>query len=1081
MNEVDCSDAFHNLQCSYDQNSGIETIGFTTNPTFASVNSTALYSQVCTCGNLQVGSNGTVLIRVIDPNNNAVASPNPILTQGNITFSTTPTYSSVTVTNNTNVGGNLAVTGGATAATLASTGNTNVGGNLAVTGNATANVGTFPTAFASYLSVGTPLPATALGSGQLLAVSDGSNQWSDLSAMRISRISKAFLLNSNNTEIGDFASSVVPSSLSNYTFEKIGYRSLMRTSASGTLSDAVAISGEAEIYYGNTMGRAWGGFFTCTVDSTADGYCNALEIGVGNNGANTPGTNLPAGAYSKTALRIWAFGSAPNSAGIAIGNDGSTFYRGLAIQSSVVSGNLSSDPLSSAICLWNDGTTAFYKVDANGYTGIGSLTSAVPTPLFVNSNAASYRGASNVAASFATSSTTPPVVVGSLSGTELYVGAGLSSSNSSAVLSLMTNGQRMFRLYSGTTGCHWYIDANNNMGTECDVGGVSNTLLYSSGSGSSIVFKPGGLNGLSMFATPNAVNYVALNLAVTGQASGFTAAGTDANIDFKIVPKGSGVLSVPAGITATGVLSGQVATPTPRSLISKLQDVVSVKDYGALGNGVADDTSAIQTAINTCASTTVGQMCTVTFPEGVYLFTALTLPGYIALRGTDMYSTVLRAKSGGNGDFCIATNTYATNVSTSVDYPVHFFDITLDGQNLCSSTLVLRTFYPILNRVQVCGGLAQNLYVTTVTLNGGTLTPGLSSVNGRITNSNFGSMACSTTSASYDVLINDPNAQVTDWFVEGNFFTGNTAHTSISNIGGMQTAAGWIIRGNHFYNLASTSSYNIVIRGADFGTVIANNVFENSVQINAGTGASANVTGARFGPGNVLYTGVLMASFGSFGKNIISVANSYIKGYIQHDFFAPDRVLTSMSDSFFNYQPYRWTSASSTGVIVAANSWNGYTANVMDFVATGATTLQTTGVPFSYKMGTYGVNNAQLTYTARAQVTASSNSLNFSLTAPTIPAGGSTGYHIKALCTARTNIVSTVQVNYMMDGLVIESVGGAFGFTVASEVITPAQFTVTPSYSVTAISSALISITMTATFANVVSNTAYGECILEAL
>jgi signal transduction histidine kinase len=43
---------------------------------------------------------------------------------------------------------------------------------------------------------------------------------------------------------------------------------------------------------------------------------------------------------------------------------------------------------------------------------------------------------------------------------------------------------------------------------------------------------------------------------------------------------------------------------------------LNVKDYGAIGNGVADDTAAIQAAITAIGATTGG---TIYFPQGTYL------------------------------------------------------------------------------------------------------------------------------------------------------------------------------------------------------------------------------------------------------------------------------------------------------------------------------------------------------------------------------------------------------------------------------------------------------------------------------
>lgn len=66
-----------------------------------------------------------------------------------------------------------------------------------------------------------------------------------------------------------------------------------------------------------------------------------------------------------------------------------------------------------------------------------------------------------------------------------------------------------------------------------------------------------------------------------------------------------------------------------RTIDSKLKDTVSVKDFGAVGNGVADDTAAFQAAINTGKAVRV--------PKGTYLISAtLNLDnGYKALIGDE--------------------------------------------------------------------------------------------------------------------------------------------------------------------------------------------------------------------------------------------------------------------------------------------------------------------------------------------------------------------------------------------------------------------------------------------------------------
>ena len=73
----------------------------------------------------------------------------------------------------------------------------------------------------------------------------------------------------------------------------------------------------------------------------------------------------------------------------------------------------------------------------------------------------------------------------------------------------------------------------------------------------------------------------------------------------------------------------------PESVGDRLAQYVSVKDFGATGDGVTDDTVAIQAAINSGAYT-------IGIPQGTYKFTSLTLPNNgVALVGQGRTATYL--------------------------------------------------------------------------------------------------------------------------------------------------------------------------------------------------------------------------------------------------------------------------------------------------------------------------------------------------------------------------------------------------------------------------------------------------------
>lgn len=80
-----------------------------------------------------------------------------------------------------------------------------------------------------------------------------------------------------------------------------------------------------------------------------------------------------------------------------------------------------------------------------------------------------------------------------------------------------------------------------------------------------------------------------------------------------------------------------------RSVQSKLRETVSVKDFGAVGDGVTDDTLAIQAAINSFGGASTGTGATVYFPNGNYLITSSLFLNYNTSLLGEKYLTIITA------------------------------------------------------------------------------------------------------------------------------------------------------------------------------------------------------------------------------------------------------------------------------------------------------------------------------------------------------------------------------------------------------------------------------------------------------
>jgi len=91
----------------------------------------------------------------------------------------------------------------------------------------------------------------------------------------------------------------------------------------------------------------------------------------------------------------------------------------------------------------------------------------------------------------------------------------------------------------------------------------------------------------------------------------------------------------------TGPTSGD---PVKRTLQSKLDDMASIKDFGAVGDGVTDDTAAINRALYQllCRENNTETRRSIFFPAGTYRITdSINIPPYVKIYGEGSDSSLL--------------------------------------------------------------------------------------------------------------------------------------------------------------------------------------------------------------------------------------------------------------------------------------------------------------------------------------------------------------------------------------------------------------------------------------------------------
>lgn len=132
--------------------------------------------------------------------------------------------------------------------------------------------------------------------------------------------------------------------------------------------------------------------------------------------------------------------------------------------------------------------------------------------------------------------------------------------------------------------------------------------------------------------------------SLTGNVITFTVA-PPLSSSIEILTNETGVINSgnATAISYTATFPGAVA----QTVQTKLDQYVSVKDFGAVGDGVADDTAAINAAISYASTAINGATgMSVYFPTGTYLISSkITLPNRVGLQGANGRGTIIKPHS----------------------------------------------------------------------------------------------------------------------------------------------------------------------------------------------------------------------------------------------------------------------------------------------------------------------------------------------------------------------------------------------------------------------------------------------------
>lgn len=148
------------------------------------------------------------------------------------------------------------------------------------------------------------------------------------------------------------------------------------------------------------------------------------------------------------------------------------------------------------------------------------------------------------------------------------------------------------------------------------------------------------------------------------------------------------------------VFAGAATAAAARAIMLNGYTHISVKSYGATGDGTTNDTTAVQNALNAAAAAGGGM---VYFPTGTYRVSTLTWPSHVSAQGDGIYATFIKANTAATTALVLFQNVARVTIH----------DMQFDGNTNCANT-----FKFVAQVANSCGNMSfYNLFLQGATAN----------------------------------------------------------------------------------------------------------------------------------------------------------------------------------------------------------------------------------------------------------------------------------------------------------------------------------------------------------------------------